>query len=95
MVHSYRTVCPQRDASDVIQRVQNDEIDAVLLGSPKTARFYIQRIGSIALADQPVIAVISESMAETVRAMGLSVQVVAKHASFDAMLDALSEYFDT
>ena len=95
MVHTYRTVCPQSDASDVIRRVQNGEIDAVLLGSPKTARFYIQRIGSIALADQPVIAVISESMAETVEAMGLSVQVVAKHASFETMLDALSEYFDT
>ncbi len=95
MVHTYRTVCPQRDASDTIQRVQSGTIDAVLLGSPKTARFYIQRIGSIALADQPVIAVISESLAETVRGLGLSVQVVAKHASFEAMLDALSDYFDS
>jgi len=95
VVHTYRTVCPQSDASDAIQRVQNGEIDAVLLGSPKTARFYIQRIGSIELAGRPVIAVISESLAETVRAMGLSVQVVAKHASFEAMLDALSEYFDS
>ncbi len=95
MVHTYRTVCPQRDASDAIQRVQNGEINAVLLGSPKTARFYIQRIGSIELADKPAIVVISESLAEAVRAMGLSVQVVAKHASFEAMLDALSEYFDS
>jgi len=91
----YRTICPSSDASDVINQLHNHEIDAVLLGSPKTARFYIERVGSIALADQPVIAVISESLAERVRAMGLSVQVVAKQASFEAMLDALAEYFDT
>lgn len=91
----YRTICPSSDASDVINQLHNHEIDAVLLGSPKTARFYIERVGSIALADQPVIVVISESLAERVRAMGLSVQVVAKQASFEAMLDALAEYFDT
>jgi len=30
-----------------------------------------------------------------VRELGLSVQVVAKQASFEAMLDALAEYVDT
>jgi len=94
MVHTYRTVCPKADASNVVRRVQNNEIDAVLLGSLKTAQFYIQRIGSLELADQPVIVVISESLAEKVRAIGLRVQVVAKQASFEAMLDALAEYFD-
>jgi len=95
MVLVYRTVCPSSDASDVINQLHNNEIDAVLLGSPKTAAFYIERIGSIALADRPVVVVISESLAMAVRSMGLSVQVVAKHASFEAMLDALAEYFDT
>ncbi len=94
MVVAYRTICPQSDASDVIHRMQQHEIDAVLLGSAKTARFYIQRMGSLALADEPVIVVISESLAIAARQMGLSVQVVAKQASFEAMLDALADYFD-
>jgi len=94
MVVAYRTVCPQGDVADVRLSMQQNEIDAVLLGSAKTARFYIQRMGSLELADQPVIVVISESLAIAARQMGLSVQVVAKQASFEAMLDALAEYFD-
>ncbi len=95
MVVAYRTVCPQDDAADVIHRMQQHEIDAVLLGSAKTARFYIQRMGSLKLADQTVLVAISESLAVALRKMGLSVQVVAKQASFEAMLDALAEYFDS
>ncbi len=95
MVFTYRTICPQTEAAEVIQCVQKNEIDAVLLGSPKTARYYIRRVGSLVLADQPVVAVISESMAVAVRSLGLSVQVVAKRASFEAMLDALDEYFES
>ena len=95
LVLAYRTVCPATDASDVINSLSNGEIDAVLLGSAKTARFYIQRIGSIQLADRPVLVVISEALGKAVREMGLNVQIVAKQASFEAMLDALAEYFDS
>jgi len=95
MVLAYRTVCPPDEASDVIKLLEADEIDVVLLGSAKTACFYLQRIGSVALADRPAIVVISETLAESVRELGLSVQVVAKQASFEAMLDALAEYVDT
>ncbi|RLL52154.1 uroporphyrinogen-III synthase [Mariprofundus sp. EBB-1] len=91
----YRTICPLDDASDIIHSVASNQIDAVLLGSPKTALHYIERLGSVALADKPVVVVISESMAIAVRNMGLSVQVVAKHASFEAMLDALAECFES
>jgi len=93
-VPAYRTICPPDDATDVIAMLQNGRIDAVLLGSAKTASFYLQRIGSLALANRPVIAVISEKMAAATRKLGLSVQVVAKDASFEAMLDALAKYFD-
>jgi len=95
MVMAYRTVCPQDDASDIIASMQANAIDAVLLGSAKTAAFYIQRIGSVTLANQPIIVVISESLAIAVRKMGLSVQVVAKHASFEAMLNDLAEYMQS
>ncbi|MDQ6982924.1 MAG: uroporphyrinogen-III synthase [Mariprofundus sp.] len=93
-VPAYRTIFPSDDASDVIAMLQNGHIDAVLLGSAKTASFYLQRIGSLTLANRPVIAVISEKMAIATRKLGLNVQVVAKDASFEAMLDALARHFD-
>ncbi len=95
-VPAYRTVCPQdHDAAAVIAMLERGAIDAVLLGSARTAAHYLQRIGSLQLAARPVIVAISQSMAESVRALGLDVQVVAKQASFEAMLDALAEYFNS
>jgi len=94
LVPAYRTVCPDGDASNIIALVQDNGLDAVLLGSAKTARFFIQRLGSVALANRPVIAVISEKLAVAARQLGLDVQVVAETASFESMLDGLSEYFD-
>jgi len=94
-VPAYRTICPLEDASEVIARLQHGEIDAVLLGSAKTAAHYLQRIGSVELVNRPVVVAISEKMAVSARGLGLNVQVVAKRASFEAMLDALAEYFDS
>jgi len=91
----YRTVCPAQDAGEIIAMLQRDEIDAVLLGSAKTAAHYLQRMGSPVLANRPVLVAISEKMATAVQKLGLNVQVVAKDASFEAMLDALAEYFDS
>jgi len=95
VVSAYRTVCPAGDASAVIAKLQAGDIDAVLLGSARTASHYLQRVGSLELANRPVIVAISEKMAAATRALGLSVQVVAKEASFEAMLDALAEYYDS
>lgn len=94
LVPAYRTVCPDGDAANIVALVQDDGLDAVLLGSAKTARFYIQRLGSVALANRPAIAVISKKLAVAARQLGLDVQVVAQAASFESMLDGLSEYFD-
>jgi len=95
VVSAYRTICPEGDAGDVISMLQTGDIDAVLLGSAKTAMHYLQRVGSLEVSNRPVIVAISEKMAVAVRDMGLHVQVVAKEASFEAMLDALAEYFDS
>jgi uroporphyrinogen-III synthase len=93
MVHAYRTICPDDDASDIVQALERGTIDAVLLGSSRTAAHYVQRIGNARLANRPAVAVISPQVAAAARAEGLSVQAVAKEASFVAMLDALAEYF--
>jgi len=115
LVPAYRTICPDDDASVVIQALKNGKIDAVLLGSARTARHYVQRVkkelererkGAVSLfrseesklppfflANRPVMAVISQQVANETRAMGLDVQVVAKEASFASMLDGLEAWF--
>ena len=95
LVPAYQTVCPQDDASEVITALKNAAVDAVLLGSAKAARFYVQRIGDINLAGRPKVVAISEQVAEAARDAGLDVQIVAKTASFDAMLNELAEFYKT
>jgi len=92
-LHPYRMNCPDSDISDTVEKLKNREIDGLLLGSPKTVENYIRRIGSIETADTPAIAVISPQVARAAGDAGLNVQAVAKTASFDAMLDALADYF--
>lgn len=93
MVFAYHSSCPTDDASATIADIKNGAIDAVLLGSPKTALNYLQRIGDATVANIPAIVVISPQVAETATAAGLGVQAVAKTASFDAMLDALASSY--
>lgn len=93
IIHAYRTVCPEGDASEVVQALKQNQIDAVLLGSSRTVMHYVQRLGDIRLANRPAVAVISPQVARAAKAQGLSVQAVAKQASFPAMFDALADYF--
>ena len=95
LVPAYRTVCPQDDASEIIAALGHADIDAVLLGSTKAARFYVRRIGDIGLARRPKAVVISEQVAQAARDAGLDVQIVAKTASFAAMLNELAEFYKT
>ncbi len=92
LVPAYRMICPDDDASVVIQALKNGEIDAVLLGSARTAQHYVQRVKK-GLANRPAIVVISQQVAHETRAMGLDVQVVANEASFASMLDGLEAWF--
>jgi uroporphyrinogen-III synthase len=94
-VHAYRTVCPDGDASAVIEALHQDAIDAVLLGSPKTVAHYLQRIGDATLAGRPVVVAISPEVARMAESLGLGVQVVAGNASFPSMLDALAQHYLT
>jgi len=93
LIPAYRTVCPNDDANAVIQALKDEAIDAVLLGSARTAQHYMRRIGSKNIANRPVIAVISPQVADAVRALDLDVQAVAKEASFASMLDELEAWF--
>lgn len=93
-IYAYRMRMPEGDVEEISAMLKQHKIDGVLLGSAKTTINYIQRIGDPKTAAIPAIAVISPEVAATAEKAGLSVQAVAKSASFDAMLDALSGYFD-
>ncbi|MDQ6958824.1 MAG: uroporphyrinogen-III synthase [Mariprofundaceae bacterium] len=93
LVPAYRTICPDDDTTAVIELLKGGGVDAVLLGSSRTAQHYVRRIGDARLANRPAIAVISAQVANTAHTMNLDVQVVAKEASFASMLDGLEEWF--
>ena len=93
VIPAYHMVCPQDDATDIRQALQLGQIDAVLLGSAKTVRHYVQRIGDPDLAGSAILAAISPAVAASASELGLEVQAIAKQASFPSMLDALENYF--
>jgi len=94
LVPTYRSVCPTDDATQIIELLRHQQIDAVLLASPKTARHYLQRIGDTDTANQAHIVVISPAVATAATDAGLQVQIVAKEASFEAMLNGLSDFYE-
>lgn len=93
MLPVYRSVCPSEDASEIRHQLCSGNIDAVLFGSPKTVRHYVQRIGDAEAAGRPLLVAISQQVAEAAREAGLQVQLVAESASFQSMLEALASYF--
>ena len=95
LVKAYQSICPQDEADDALNLLVAHRIDAVLLASPKTAAHYLQRVNNLELANTPVIVVISQQVADTADKLGLKVQLIAKHASFPSMLDALADYFSS
>ncbi|MDQ6991004.1 MAG: uroporphyrinogen-III synthase [Mariprofundaceae bacterium] len=92
-IAAYRTICPNDDSSSIIEALKQHTIDAVLLGSAKTAQHYLQRIQNIAIANTPIVVVISQQVADAADKLGLNVQLIAKQTSFASMLDALENHF--
>lgn len=93
LIKAYRSICPQDDATQVRQMLSTHGIDAVLLGSPKVAEYYLKRVGELHLANQAVLVAISQNVANAADKLGLKVQLIAKQTSFPSMLDSLVDYF--
>ncbi len=89
----YHTICPNDDSEPIRQQLASNNIDAVLLGSAKTAQHYVQRMPQLALANRPVIAVMSQQVADAADKLGLHVQLIATQANFSSMLHDLADYF--
>ncbi len=89
----YQTICPNEGCDDIRQQLAQQTIDAVLLGSAKTAQHYVQRVQQAELADTPVLAVMSQQVADAADKLGLHVQLIATQANFSSMLHDLADYF--
>jgi len=92
-IHAYRSICPTTSSKAIQQMLEQNQIDAVLLGSPKVAKHYLQRIGELGLANRPMLLAISPQVAHAADKLGLQVQLIAKDTNFASMLDALSNYY--
>ncbi len=95
LIKAYQSICPQDGDTDALNLLAEHRIDAVLLASPKTTAHYLQRVQDLTLANTPTIVVISQQVADAADKLGLKVQLIAKHASFPSMLDALADYFSS
>ena len=95
LVTAYKAILNPEENTTMIQQLQKGEIDAVLLGSARTAEFYLQKTGDLKLANHPAIAVMSPQVEKAADKLGLNVQVIAKQPSFKAMLESLNDYFAT
>ena len=92
-IFAYGMRCPQDPATEITTMLQQQKIDAVLLGSAKTAQYYLQRIQDLDTANQTCIVVMSQQVADAADKLGLQVQIIARQASFATMLDDLEHYF--
>lgn len=93
LISAYRTSCSHESANPVITQIKNNHVDAVLLGSAKTAAYYVQRISNLTLANTPVVAAMSPQVEKAADKLGLKVQIIANKPSFSAMLQGLDDYF--
>jgi len=93
MVHTYRTTCETLQPLSSFEALKNKTVDAVLLGSAKTAECYVRRINNLDIANAPVVIVMSQQVAEAADKLGLTVQVIANLPNFEAMLASLNAYF--
>ncbi len=93
MVHAYRTTCETLQPLSSFEALNNKTVDAVLLGSAKTAECYVRRVNNLDIANAPVVIVMSQQVAEAADKLGLTVQVIAKLPNFEAMLASLNAYF--
>jgi len=93
LIPTYRAEMDNTDATAIIQQLKDNTIDAVLLGSARTAAFYVQKIGNVELANHPTVVVMSQQVRKAADKLGLSVQVIAETPSFESMLKGLDNYF--
>lgn len=90
----YNNVSPQQKDLDAVRTaLLNQEIDVVTFFSPSAVRNFLQMMGKKCL-EQTRVAVIGPSTATAAESLGLSVDVIAKQATAESLVETISEYFE-
>lgn len=89
----YRNVPPQQQNLEVVRNaLLHGEIDVVTFFSPSAVRHFLQMMGAKSL-EQTRIAVIGPSTQSAAESLGLSVDMIAKHATAESLVETIAEYF--
>lgn len=89
----YKNVPPQQQELDAVRNaLASQEIDVVTFFSPSAVRNFLQMMGSKSL-EQTRIAVIGPSTASAVESLGFSVDIIAKQATAESLVETIAEYF--
>lgn len=92
----YRTVTPEGSRDRVRDLLCGEGVDAIALTSSSTLTNLLSLLdGDAAVLDGAAVACIGPVTAATARAAGLRVDVVASHATVEALADALVDHFSS
>ncbi len=89
LIHAYQSTCNTATLKPELAK----QVDAVLLGSAKTAACFAQNIKHTPLRESVIIATMSQQVTKAADKLGLKVQITATEPSFKAMLDGLNNHF--
>ncbi|MEJ8547046.1 uroporphyrinogen-III synthase [Brevibacillus borstelensis] len=95
-VDVYQTVIDGREAPEAAERLRNGLIDVVAFTSSSTVSYFMEAIapyGGKRLLEGVYIACIGPITADTARARGLNVDVVAREYTVEGLLEALKAYW--
>jgi uroporphyrinogen-III synthase len=88
--HIYRSVMPET-APERLHAAFDGGIDAITLTSGSTARHLVEALGVHGVPARVPIVCLGEQTAAEARRVGLTVAAVARIASIDGLVDALTE----
>lgn len=96
VVEAYRTVIPQKDPGDLMDRLRSGKVDAITFTSSSTVKNFVEGIGpqaTQALLRGIVVASIGPITAETARGLGIETTVMPQEYTIPALVEALVEHF--
>jgi uroporphyrinogen-III synthase len=88
--HIYRSDMPEA-APERLRAAFESGIDAITLTSGSTARHLVEAVGASGVPERAAVVCLGEPTAEEARRAGLTVAAVARIASIEGLVDALTE----
>ncbi len=89
----YKNVPPRQLELDAIRHaLLNGEIDVATFFSPSAVRNFHQMMGTKAL-ERTLVAVIGNSTASAAASLGMQVDIIARHATAESLVETIDDYF--